>query len=125
MINQKIKYKKHSTDVNKLFYYNSKMEKITVFTPYKKIIKEFNEIGIETADVTLEQLLDQLSLILLNEYCKNSNKNMTNGTSDFKQTEYYNKVKVLMYHVKEVSYNIYNYKENKMPKSIRTFYKYR
>lgn len=125
MIEQKSKYKKQITDINKIFFVNSDNEIITVFTPYKKIIEEFEKIGIETVDATLEQLIDELSQMLLNEYTRELNENEVYDITEFKETEFYNKINVLLNHVKEVSYNLYDYKENKMPKYIRTFYKYR
>jgi hypothetical protein len=110
MLPAKLKYKRGFTDINALFFINSENEKITVFSPYTKIIKEFKKLGITTKDVTLEELLSKLSLLILNEYVKRLELEEDYSMTQFNKTDFYQKHATLMYHVKEVSYNLYDYK---------------
>jgi hypothetical protein len=125
MLPPKLKYKRGFTDINTLFFINSENEKITVFSPYTQIIKEFNKLGITTKDATLEEMLSKLSLLILNEYVKRLNKDEEYCMNQFNKTEFYQKHATLLYHVKEVSYNLYDYKLEKMPGGIKHFYKVR
>jgi hypothetical protein len=125
MLPAKLKYKRGFTDINALFFINSENEKITVFSPYTKIIKEFKKLGITTKDVTLEELLSKLSLLILNEYVKRLELEEDYSMTQFNKTDFYQKHATLMYHVKEVSYNLYDYKLEKMPNTIKHYYKIR
>jgi hypothetical protein len=123
MLPTKLKYKRGFTDINALFFINSENEKITVFSPYTQIIKEFNKLGITTKDATLEEMISNLSLLILNEYVKRLNKDEEYCMNQFNKTDFYKKHATLLYHVKEVSYNLYDYKLEKMPEGIMHFYK--
>lgn len=125
MLPPKLKYKRGFTDINALFFINSENEKITVFSPYTQIIKEFNKLGITTKDATLEDMLSKLSRLILNEYVKRLNKDEEYCMNQFNKTDFYQKHATLLYHVKEVSYNLYDYKLEKMPEVIKHFYKVR
>ena len=125
MLPPKLKYKRGFTDINALFFINSDNEKITVFSPYNQIIKEFKKLGIATKDATLEELLSKLSLLILNEYVKRLNKDEEYCMNQFNKTDFYQKHATLLYHVKEVSYNLYNYDLVKMPDTIKHYYKIR
>ena len=59
MLPAKLKYKRGFTDINALFFINSENEKITVFSPYTKIIKEFKKLKF------LTHLMVQIELIIL------------------------------------------------------------
>lgn len=125
MLPPKLKYKRGFTDINALFFINSENEKITVFSPYTQIIKEFKKLGITTKDATLEEMLSKLSRLILNEYVKRLNKDEEYCMNQFNKTDFYQKHATLLYHVKEVSYNLYDYKLEKMPEVIKHFYKVR
>jgi hypothetical protein len=123
MLPTKLKYKRGFIDINALFFINSENEKITVFSPYTQIIKEFNKLGITTKDATLEEMISNLSLLILNEYVKRLNKDEEYCMNQFNKTDFYKKHATLLYHVQEVSYNLYDYKLEKMPEGIMHFYK--
>lgn len=125
MLPPKLKYKRGFTDINALFFINSENEKITVFSPYTQIIKEFNKLGITTKDATLEEMLSKLSLLILNEYVKRLNKDEEYSMNQFNKTDFYQKHVTLLCHVKEVSYNLYDHKLEKMPEAIKHYYKVR
>ncbi|OYU83064.1 MAG: hypothetical protein CFE24_12965 [Flavobacterium sp. BFFFF2] len=116
------KYQKKVTNINEIYFINSENEKITVFSPYPKILLELKKLDIETRNVTLEELISKLCLMLVNEYERIMDAEEDYEMSEFRTTEFYKKITVLLNHVKEVSYNLYGYNEHKMPSLIKEFY---
>jgi len=68
-------------------------------------------------------MISNLSLLILNEYVKRLNKDEEYCMNQFNKTDFYKKHATLLYHVQEVSYNLYDYKLEKMPEGIMHFYK--
>lgn len=122
MVETKRKYRKTVTDIHNIFFINSEMKKVTVHSPYEVILKEFKKHNIKTEDATLQELITELCLMLVNEYEKRTEHNDEYSTSDFRQTEFYKQIIVLLSQVKEVAYNLYSYDEKKMPEEIKAFY---
>lgn len=122
MVPTKLKYKRAFTDIHALYFINSEKEKITVLSPYTQIIKEFEKIGIATEDTAIEELLSKLCQLIFDEYTKRLEEEEYSMTQ-FKKTYFYKKHATLLNHVKEVAYNLYDYKLEKMPNSIKHFYK--
>lgn len=123
MLYTKRKYKKSSINVNEIYFINSENEKITVFSPSDIILKEFKKLGIQTKEATLDELLFQLSSIIFDEYISKIEDDENYDIIEFKTTDLYKTISVLYYHVKEVSYYLYDYDERKMPAKIRNSYK--
>lgn len=114
---------KKSTFYEDLYYINSEQELVYRFSSYSIIKKEFKKIGIETDGVTIEGLMSQISLMFLEGYTSKIDENQNYSLSEFKQTEFYKVRFVLLNHLKEVGFYLYDYKEEIMPKKIKAFYK--
>lgn len=125
MVPIKLKYKRAFTDIHALCFINSENEKITVFSPYTQIIKEFEKLGIATREATLEELLSKLCRLIFDEYTKRLTEEKEYSKTQFNKTDFYQKHATLSYHVKEVAYNLYDYKLVKMPDAIKHYYKIR
>lgn len=125
MVPTKSKYKRAVTDIHALFFINSENEKITVFSHYTQIIKEFEKLGIVTREATVKELLSKLSQLIFDEYIRRLDKEEEYSTAQFYKTDFYKRHATLLYHVKEVAYNMYDYNLNKMPDAIQYWYKIR
>lgn len=125
MVPTNLKYKRAFTDIHALYFINSENEKITVFSPYTQIIKEFEKLGIATREATLEELLSKLCRLIFDEFIKRLEEEEEYGMSQFNKTDFYKRHATLLYHVKEVAYNLYDYKLVKMPDTIKHYYKIR
>jgi hypothetical protein len=123
MAQSTLKYRKSFTDINKIFFINSQNEKITVFSPHSKIIEEFRRIGLETANKTIEELISNVSFMLCEEYDCKLTKNESYTMKEFKETELYKICVVLLNHLKESAYYLYDFKIEEMPPTISGFYK--
>ncbi len=116
--------KKNKTTLNEeLYYINSEKEMINRFSSYSAIKKEFKKIGIDTDGYTIEELIAKISLEFLEGYTSRIDENENYSLSEFKQTEFYKVRFVLLNHLKEVGFYLYDYKEEIMPEKIKAFYK--
>ena len=115
-----IKKAKYNED---LFYINSEKELVDKFSSYSLIEKEFRKIGIETTGATIEELMAEISSMFLVGYTDKIDKNEDYSLKEFKNTEFYKIRNVLLNHLKEVGFYLYDYKEETMPKKIKAFYK--
>ena len=112
------------TQINEdLFYINSEQELINKFSSYSLIEKEFRKIGIETKDATIEELMKEISCMFLDGYTDRIDENENYSLREFKKTEFYKIRFVLLSHLKEVAFYLYNFDETKMPRKIKAFYK--
>ena len=93
------------------------------FSPYSVIKKEFKKIGLDTNGATIEELIAQISLMFLEGYSSKIDEDPNYSLGQFKQTEFYKIRFVLLNHLKEVGFYIYDYKEEIMPEKIKAFYK--
>lgn len=123
MLLSTLKYRKSFTDINKIFFVNAEKEKITVFSPHSKILEEFKRIGIVTTGKTIEELISNVSVMFCEEYDDRLTKNEIYTMKEFKQTEFYKIRVVLLNHLKELAYYLYDFKIEEMPPTIKQFYK--
>jgi hypothetical protein len=85
--------------------------------------KEFEKIGLDTNGATIEELMAQISLMFLEGYTSKIEEDHYYSLGQFKQTEFYKTRYVLLNHLKEVGFYLYDYKEEIMPEKIKAFYK--
>ena len=102
---------------------NSEQELINKFSSYSLIEKEFRKIGLQTDGATIEELMAEISCMFLDGYADRITENENYSLSEFKKTEFYKIRFVLLSHLKEVAFYLYNFDEKKMPRKIKAFYK--
>ena len=108
-------YKKKKTDIHSIHYYNERGEKVGVFSPYSLIISEINLLGISTKGVSIREIQNKVSQLSLDNYVQlKFDENISNITLKKNQIKY----SVLIHHLKELNYWLYDYNPNKMPKDI-------
>lgn len=121
MITTKSKRKKAITESNKEFYINSDNIKINIHTPYKIIIQEIQKLGIETKDISIDQLYIKLDALLKEEFagtiCSVSYEDQMRNYLKF-----HKKLRVLYLQANEVLFNLYEYNENAMPERIKRIF---
>lgn len=113
------KYTKSNKFSNALFYINSSGAKVTCFSSYKIINEELLQLGINTKDLTITELLNIISKRILNELCLSRKLNQ-----NFYNSENGNILNVLLLNVREVAYNLYDFDTTKMPDELKESYKY-
>jgi hypothetical protein len=108
-------YKKKKTDVHSVHYHNYNGEKVGVFSSYPLIISEINLLGIETKGASIKEIQNKVSQLSLDNYMKLNFE----GDADY-LTLKKNQIKynVLLHHLKELNYWLYDYNPNKMPKDL-------
>lgn len=114
---------KKPTFYEELYYINSEQELVCRFSPYSVIKKEFEKIGLDTNEATIEELMAQISLMFLEGYTSELEEDPYYSLGQFKQTEFYKIRFVLLNHLKEVGFYLYDYKEEIMPEKIKAFYR--
>lgn len=108
-------YKKKKTDIHSIHYYDERGEKVGVFSPYSLIISEINLLGITTKGVSIREIQNKVSQLSLDNYNQlKFEENISNITLKKNQIKY----NVLIHHLKELNYWLYDYNPNKMPKDI-------
>lgn len=105
-----------------LYFINSEQELVNKFSSYSLIEKEFRKIGLETEGATIEELMAEISCMFLYGYVDRIAENENYSLSEFKKTEFYKIRYVLLSHLKEVAFYLYNFDERKMPRKIKAFY---
>ena len=104
-----------------LFYINQKGERIDFDSSYKDIIIEINELGIETAEITIDELLIELDVQLAIKH-----RQIVQDTTYLKQlreySEFHNQIRVIYKHIIADVFNLYSNNEDKMPKEIQRIY---
>ena len=111
----KRKYRRKVTDVNTIFYINLEGVKITVFSPFELIVKEIASLGINPIDATISELKYKVSKIYLEDYM---NRNFSDNPNYIPREDKM-KFTVIMFHLKELSYWLYDYDANKMPANMK------
>lgn len=116
----KKKYQKRVTDVTTIYYSNADGIKITVFSPYEVMVKELLSIGIDPSGKTIKALQIELSNIFMEQYmdCHYGKRHGARHLEN-KMIDRYNQKKVLIYHLKELSYWLYDYNTTTMPKNMK------
>lgn len=113
------KYRKKVTDVNTIFYINPEGVKITVFSPFELIVKEIVTLGIDPVGKTISELQYQVSKICLQDrFDLTFGDNPIYTITELTKTKFYTKNIVIMHHLKELSYWLFDYDVNKMPANM-------
>ncbi len=114
------KYRRKVTDVNTIFYVNPEGIKITVFSPFELIVKEIATLGIDPEDATISELQYQVSKIFLKDKMDLTfGDNPIYSTIELTKTKFYIKNTVIMHHLNELSYWLFDYDANKMPADMK------
>jgi len=124
----KEKYQRKVTNLKTLHYINADGIKITVYSSYEVMVKEMMSLGINPFGKTIKELQIEISQICMNDYMK-ANFGEDSGedfkeepkpnNSDYVKTYKWLKNIVITYHLKELSYWLYDYNANKMPENIK------
>ncbi len=116
----KKKYQRKVTDVATLHYINSDGIKITVYSPYEVMVNELHSIGVNPIGKTIKELQIEVSEIILKHYMDcYYGKRFISHNSENNTTDRYNQKRVIIHHLKELSYWLYDYNAKKMPKNIK------
>lgn len=108
-------------DTEYIFYINTIGKRIDRNSSYKDIIIEINELGIETAEITIDELLKELDVQLAIKHSQIvCDKTYINQIKQYR--EFHNLIRVLYHHIIADAFNLYSYKEDKMPKEIKRIY---
>ena len=89
--------------------------KITVFSPFELIVKEIASLGINPIDATISELKYKVSKIFLEDYM---NRNFSDNPN-YISSEDKMKFTVILFHLKELSYWLFDYNVNKMPANMK------
>ena len=108
-------YKKKKTNIHSIYYHNDKGEKVGVFSSHLLIISEINLLGITTKGLSIREIQNKVSQLSLDNYIQlKFEENISNITLKKNQIKY----NVLIHHLKELNYWLYDYNPNRMPKDI-------
>lgn len=109
-------------DPENLFFINNKGKRIDSNSPYKVILKEIHWLGINTSNITINELLDELDLKLsIKHNLIVQDKTYLEQLRDY--SEFHNQIRVLYKHIIADAFNLYSYNEDKMPKHIKRIFK--
>lgn len=104
-----------------LFYINSDNIRIDANSSYLLIIEEINRLGIETAEITIDELLKELDVQLAKKFSLIVyDKTYITQTKQYR--EFHNLIRVLYHHIIVDAFNLYSYREDNMPKEIKRIY---
>lgn len=108
-------------DSENLFYINHKGERIDSNSSYKAILKEIHWLGINTSNITINDLLDELDLKLaIKHNLIVQDKTYLEQLREYSQ--FHNQIRVLYKHIIAYAFNLYSYNEDKMPKEIKRIF---
>jgi hypothetical protein len=108
-------YQKKKTDIYSVHYLNNNGEKVSVFSPFSLINSEICLLGIETKDKSIKEIHNKISQLSLENYTELNLEGNVN-CSILKGNQI--KFSVLLHHLKELNYWLYDYNPNKMPKDV-------
>ena len=108
-------------DTENLFYINDKGKRIDHNSSYTDIIRELNELGIDTSNITINELLIELDVQLAIKH-----RQIVQDTTYLKQlreySEFHIQIRVIYKHIIADVFNLYSYDEDKMPKEIKRIF---
>lgn len=108
-------------DTESIFYNNSKGKRIDRNSSYTDIIREINELGIEIAEITIDELLIELDVQLAIKH-----RQLVQDATYLEQLkvyrEFHNQLRVLYKHIIADAFNLYSYNEDNMPKEIKRIF---
>jgi hypothetical protein len=109
-------------DTESIFYINTKGKRIDRNSSYTDIIREINELGIDTAEITIDELLIELDVQLSIKH-----RQIVQDTTYLEQlreySEFHNQIRVIYKHIMDDVYNLYSYNEDNMPTEIKRIFK--
>ena len=108
-------------DTENLFYINYKGKRIGNNSSYKVILKEIHWLGINTSNITINELLNELDLKLAIKH-RQIVRDETYIEQLREYSEFHNQIRVLYKHIIADAFNLYSYDEDKMPKEIQLIY---
>ncbi len=108
-------------DSENLFYINHKGERIDSNSSYKAILKEIHWLGINTSNITINDLLDELDLKLAIKH-NLIVQDITYLEQLREYSQFHNQIRVLYKHIIADAFNLYSYNEDKMPKEIKRIF---
>ena len=104
-----------------IFYINTKGKRIDCDSSYADIIREINELGIDTTEITIDELLKELDVQLAIKHSQIvSDKTFVNQIQQYRK--FHNQIRVLYFHIIADAFNLYSYDEAKMPKEIKRIF---
>lgn len=108
-------------DTEPIFYINQKGKRIDSNSSYTDIIRELNELGIDTSNITINELLIELDVQLAIKH-----RQIVQDATYLEQLkvyrEFHNQIRVLYKHIIADAFNLYSYNENNMPKEIKRIF---
>ena len=108
-------------DTENLFYINQKGERIDSNSSYKAILKEIHWLGINTSNITINDLLDELDLKLaIKHNLIVQDKKYLEQLKEY--SEFHNQIRVLYKHILADAFNLYSYDQDKMPVEIKRIF---
>ena len=108
-------------DPENLSFINNKGKRIDSNSSYKEILKEIHWLGINTSNITINDLLDELDLKLaIKHNLIVQDKTYIEQLRDY--SEFHNQIRVLYKHIIADAFNLYSYDEAKMPKEIKLIF---
>ena len=108
-------------DPENLFFINDKGKRIDSNSSYKEILKEIHWLGINTSNITINDLLDELDLKLaIKHNLIVQDKTYLEQLREYSQ--FHNQIRVLYKHIIADAFNLYSYNEDKMPKEIKRIF---
>ena len=108
-------------DPENLFFINNKGKSIDSNSPYKVILKEIHWLGIDTSNITINELLYELDLKLaIKHNLLVQDKTYLEQLREYSQ--FHNQIRVLYKHIIADAFNLYSYDGDKMPKEIKRIF---
>ena len=108
-------------DPENLSFINNKGKRIDSNSSYKVILKEIHWLGINTSNMTINELLYELDLKLaIKHNLIVQDKTYLEQLREY--SEFHNQIRVLYKHIIADAFNLYSYDEDKMPKEIKLIF---
>ena len=101
---------------------NSRGKRIDFNSSYTDIIIEINELGIETAEITIDQLLSDLDVLLAIKHSQIV-CNETYIKQIIQYREFHNQIRVLYKQIIADVFNLYSYDQKQMSQEIKRIFK--
>ena len=108
-------------DPENLSFINNKGKRIDSNSSYKVILKEIHWLGINTSNITINELLDELDLKLAIKH-NLIVQDQTYLEQLREYSQFHNQIRVLYKHIIADAFNLYSYDEAKMPKEIKLIF---
>ena len=108
-------------DTENLFYINHNGIRIDSNSSYKVILKEIHWLGINTSNITINELLDELDLKLAIKH-NLIVQDQTYLEQLREYSQFHNQIRVLYKHIIADAFNLYSDRKSVMPKEIKRIF---